>query len=123
MNGVWEEDVWDEVSGAQTMQLFGVTEDHEKMMNNCVDDRVTTASAHAGQKDRVVPSAPPGLQMQKRFGELMFEEEDHDEEDGIPIMALFSPETEINHLKQGPRWVKLRQWWTEELQSPLLQCR
>ena len=37
----------------------------------------------------------------------MVEEDDSDEEDGIPIMALFSPETEINHLKQGPRWVKL----------------
>ena len=37
----------------------------------------------------------------------MVEEDDNDEEDGIPIMALFSPDTEINHLKQGPRWVKL----------------
>ena len=82
------------------MQLFGVTEDHEKVMNNAWTT-LTTASAHAGRKDRVVPSAPPGIQLQIRFGELVVEEEDNDEEDGIPIMALFSPETEINHLKQG----------------------
>ena len=105
-NGVWEEDVWEDGSGAQTMQLFGVTEDHEKVMNNSWTT-VTTASAHAGRKDRVVPSAPPGLQLQNRFGELVVKEDDNDEEDDIPIMALFSPETEINHLKQGPRWVKL----------------
>ena len=37
----------------------------------------------------------------------MVEEDDNDEEDGITITALFSPQTEINHLKQGPRWVKL----------------
>ena len=105
-NGVWEEDVWEDGSGAQTMHLFGVTEDHEKVMNSAWTT-VTTASAHAGRKDRVVPSAPPGLQLQNRFGELVVEEEDNDEEDGIPIMALFSPEPEINHFKQGPRWVKL----------------
>ena len=97
-NGVWEEDVWEDGSGAQTMQLFGVTEDHEKVMNNSWTT-LTTASAHAGRKDPVVPSAPPGLQLQNRFGELVVEEDHNDEEDGIPIMALFSPETEINHLK------------------------
>ena len=105
-NGVREEDVWEDVSGAQTMQLLGVTEDHEEVMYNAWT-KVTTASAFAGRKDRVVPSAPQGLQLQNRFGELVVEEEDNDEEDGIPIMALFSPETEINHLTQGPRWVKL----------------
>ena len=98
--------MWEDGSGAQTMQLFGVTDDHEEVMNNAWTT-VTTASAHAGRKDCVVPSAPPGLQRKNRFGELVVEEDDNDEEDGISIKALFSPETEINHLKQGPRWVKL----------------
>ena len=71
-NGVWEEDVWEDGSGAQTMQPFGVTEDHEKVMSNAWTT-VTTSSAHAGRKDRVVPSAPPGLQLQNRFGELVVE--------------------------------------------------
>ena len=86
------------------MQLFGVTEDHAKVTSNAWTTE-TTPSAHAGRTARVVPSAPPGLQLQNMFGELVVEEED--KEDGIPIMALFSPEAEINHLKQGPRWVKL----------------
>ena len=84
--------MWEDGSGAQTMQLFGVTEDHEEVMNNAWTT-VTTASAHAGRKNRVVPSARPGLQLQNRFGELVVEEDDNDEEDGIPIMALFSPST------------------------------
>ena len=59
----------------------------------CVDDSNHCISTC---KDRVVPNAPPGLQLQNRFGELVVEEDDNDEEDGIPIMALFSPETEID---------------------------
>ena len=43
--------------------------------------------------------------MQNSFIELEAEEED--DEDGIPAMALFSPDPEVNHIKPEPKWVKL----------------
>ena len=101
-NAVWEDDAWEETPGAQAMQLFGVMDDREK-----VNHTLTTAAGHARRTARNTLTAPPGLPLQNRFSELAAEEDDIDDEDGIPVMALFSPEPEINHLKQGPRWVKL----------------
>ena len=52
------------------------------------------------------PATPPGLTNGNRFSELEAEDDDI-EDDGIPVMALFSPEPEINHIKHEPKWVKL----------------
>ena len=98
-NGVWEEDVCEEAPGAPAMQLFGATEDREK-----VNQASTTAAGHTRRAVRNTLRTPPGLQLQNRFCELAAEEDD---EDGMLVMALFSPDSEINYLKHGPRWVKL----------------
>ena len=42
---------------------------------------------------------PPGLR-------LAPEEDDYDNEDGIPVMAMSCMDSEISHFKQGLRWVK-----------------
>jgi len=34
-------------------------------------------------------------------------DEDFIDEDGLPVMALFSPEPEVNHVRRAPQWVKL----------------
>ena len=98
-NGVWEEDVWEDGSDALTMQHFGVTDDHEQVLNK--------ASSHAERTARVVSKAPLGRQLQNRFSDLAVEDEDSDEEEGIPIKASLNLDPEINHLKHGPRLVKL----------------
>ena len=70
-NAVWEEDAWEETPGAQTMQLFGVLEEREK-----VNRTSATTAGHARRTARNTLTAPPGLQLQNRFSVLEAEDDD-----------------------------------------------
>jgi hypothetical protein len=100
-----------------------VDEDGAAKLRSSISDDIASTNPPATRKiastnppatqDREKMADDKGIDKQKvkimnKKGKLhtYFSEEDMDE-DGIPLMALFSPEQEVNHVRRAPQWVKL----------------